>query len=139
MVDEAKRSQANISTIQAKAMASSSKPTEAALQTVSETNQQDSPFLHLPAEIRNAIYHFALGGHEIYAITSGARMICMCRPSSQFAWSLKHVTESMALYLPLVCRQLRSELGRYFILKFSSVGSTSFEHFLCFLDALTED
>lgn len=111
---------------------------KAVLEAVSERNQANSPFLQLPAEIRNKIYLYAFGGHEIYAMPSGLRpFVCMGRPNHQFAWSLKPAAQIMALHLPLVCRQIRSETGKYFAFKFNTFGSTEPQYFKRLIDSLT--
>lgn len=94
------------------------------LEAISHQNQLNSTFLRLPAEIRNRIYLHGLGGHEIYALPSGLRpVVCMGRPNYQLAWNLKPIAQIMALHLPLVCRQIRSETGNYFAFKFNSFGA----------------
>ncbi|KAH7399503.1 hypothetical protein BKA66DRAFT_451929 [Pyrenochaeta sp. MPI-SDFR-AT-0127] len=112
--------------------------TEAELEAITEKNQLDSPFLCLPGEVRNRIYHYAFGGHEIYAMPSGLRrFVCMGRPDDQFAWNLKPIAQIMAVHLPLVCRQIRSETGKYFAFKFNTFGSTMPEYFKLLMDSLT--
>jgi hypothetical protein len=113
--------------------------TEAVLQAITEKNQQDSPFLRLTGEIRNNIYYHALGGHEIYAFGSDSKVVCMGRPASQFAWRLEPITKIMALHLPLVCRQIRSETGRYFTFKSNTFGAIMPEHFSQLVERLTPE
>ena len=108
------------------------------LSTITEQNQLKSAFLRLPGEIRNTIYHYALAGHEIYAMGSGLRpFVCMARPDTQFAWNLKPIAQIMAIHLPLVCRQIRSETGEYFVFKYNSFGSTMAEYFQLLMKSLT--
>jgi hypothetical protein len=38
---------------------------------ITEQNQVNSALLRLPGEIRNAIYHYVLGGCELYALFGG--------------------------------------------------------------------
>lgn len=112
----------------------------AELDAITEQNQLVSPFLCLPGEVRNRIYHYAFGGHEIYAMPSGLRrFVCMGRPDDQFAWNLKPISQIMALHLPLVCRQIQSETGKYFAFKFNTFGSTMPEYFQLLMESLTAE
>ncbi|CAO2656933.1 Nn.00g057360.m01.CDS01 [Neocucurbitaria sp. VM-36] len=114
--------------------------TSAHLEAITQQNQLTSPFLRLPAEIRNTIYHHALSGHEIYALPSGLRkFICMGRPSTQFTWHLYPISQILALHLPLVCRQIRSETGKYFAFKFNSFGATMPEYFALLMESLSAE
>lgn len=112
---------------------------EAALQVISANNQLASPFLRLPGEIRNTIYHYAMAGNEIYAVSRGSKIMCMGRPASQFAWKFEPMTEIMAFHLPLVCRQIRSETGKYFTFKFNTFGSTMAADFSQLVARFTDD
>jgi hypothetical protein len=112
---------------------------EAALQAISDNNQLASPFLRLPGEIRNTIYHYAMAGNEIYAVSRGSKIMCMGRPASQFAWKFEPMTEIMAFHLPLVCRQIRLETGKYFTFKFNTFGSTMPEDFSQLVARFTDD
>ncbi|KAJ4372390.1 hypothetical protein N0V83_004164 [Neocucurbitaria cava] len=114
----------------------------AELAAITQQNQQTSPFLRLPGEIRNTIYHYALAGHEIYAMPSGLThrpFTCQGRPTSQFAWSLLPISQLLALHLPLVCRQIRAETGKYFVFKFNEWGSTMPEYFELLMGVLTQE
>jgi hypothetical protein len=110
---------------------------ETALQAITERNQQNSPFLRLTGEIRNIIYYHSLGGCEIYAMSSGSKVVCMARPASQFAWSLEPITKIMALHLPLVCRQIRSETGKYFAFISNTFGAVQPDFFSQLVARLT--
>jgi hypothetical protein len=113
---------------------------EAELEAMSEQNQINPPFLRHPSEIRNPIYHLAFGGHEIYAMPNGHRpFVCMGRPNNQFAWNLKPIAQIMAIHLPLVCRQIRFEVGKCFAFDFSSFGSTIPEYFALLMSKLTAE
>ncbi|KAF1840535.1 uncharacterized protein K460DRAFT_399453 [Cucurbitaria berberidis CBS 394.84] len=112
--------------------------TNAELEAITEQNQLDSPFLRLPGEVRNIIYHCALGNHEIYAMpTRPEGFVCMGRPNHQFPWKLEPIEQIMALYLPLVCRQICFEMGKYFVFKFNSFGSTRPGDFHLLMESLT--
>ncbi|CAN9339028.1 unnamed protein product [Alternaria sp. RS040] len=43
--------------------------TKAAHARITAANQRNSPLLRLPAELRNRVYEYALGGHEIWVTT----------------------------------------------------------------------
>ena len=105
---------------------------------VSTRNQLDSPFLRLPSEIRNQIYYFALGDHEIYLMPSGnGQRMLRGRPNHQQAWNLKPMTQILAMNLPLACSQIRRELGQYFPFTFNSFGATTSPGISLMLEPLT--
>ncbi|USP77115.1 hypothetical protein yc1106_04389 [Curvularia clavata] len=62
-------------------------------------NQQQSPLLRLPAELRNKIFAYALGGRTFRFKTTG-----------NYPWYIKNVTKyKHALALLQVCRQIYAE------------------------------
>jgi hypothetical protein len=61
----------------------------------------------------------------------------MGRPKSRFAWNLKPIAQIMALHLPLVCRQIRFETGKYFAFASNSFGSTMPRYFELLIATLT--
>lgn len=61
----------------------------------------------------------------------------MGRPASRFAWKLEALSKIMALHLHRVCRQLRSELGRYFIFKHNTFAMVEPQLFSYLLDSFT--
>jgi hypothetical protein len=67
-------------------------------------NQQQSPLLRLPAELRNKIYGHVLGGFIISFPTARPRHHCLIR----FKFSRK-IAEFKPSNLLLVCRQINSE------------------------------
>ena len=71
---------------------------------------------------------------------SGLRSwVCMGRPKEQFAWDLKPIAQIMALHLPLVCRQIRFETGKYFAFASNSFGSTMPRYFGLLMSKLTNE
>jgi hypothetical protein len=67
-------------------------------------NQQKSPLLRLPAELRNKIYGHVLGGFIISFRTSRPRHHCLIR----FKFSRK-IGEFKPSNLLLICRQINAE------------------------------
>jgi hypothetical protein len=88
----------------------------------SRRNQIFSPLLRLPAELRNKVYEYALGGWEIriwYDLTykideskqksdSTGRVCAACRPASGVKKPWIRARKAV-LNLPSVCRQLNAE------------------------------
>jgi hypothetical protein len=92
---------------------------ETVLQAITERNQRDSSFLQLPGEIRNAIYQYALGGCELWftSFHEGEPKF-IDGPGRDSPWAhLLPVSKSLAVYLPLACRQIRVETGAHSMLK----------------------
>jgi hypothetical protein len=106
------------------------------LQINTEQNRLSSPFLRLSSEIHNTIYHYALGDHEIYALSDGPNVLYIC-PADPFAWTLSLISSALALQLPLVCRQIRFDLGAHFVFKTNTFGSVMPEHFYVLMNSLT--
>jgi hypothetical protein len=63
----------------------------------------------------------------------------MGRPNSLFAWNLKPIAQIMAIHLPLVCHQIRFEVGKYFAFDFNSFGSTMPQYFTLLTSKLTAE
>ncbi len=77
-----------------------------------EYNQLYSPFLRLPGELRNKSYGYALGGQEIFLMGEWkAKVFCHSRSGLNSAPTYTPIAQTMALHLPLICRQIRLELG----------------------------
>lgn len=76
-------------------------------------NQQQCHLLCLPAELRNAIYAFALGGNELYAELSSGKFRVL--PDNNIPWMRASNTAGTwvcvthFLALTATCRQIRSE------------------------------
>jgi len=107
-----------------------SKPISAAHQAIASENQLTSPFLRLPSEIRNQIYYYALGGHEIYLITlpsNEKKKRLGCRPPHQKTWEMH----------PLTCRQIRCDLGAYYPFIHNTFGATVLAGFHSMLHRFT--
>ncbi|KAH3968678.1 hypothetical protein HBI81_129310 [Parastagonospora nodorum] len=94
-------------------------------------NQRDSPFLRLPAELRNTIYNYVLGGLAIMAPHSSSWcriQVLSIRPAPEELWQFpRH-------FLSIVqsCRQAYSESARLpFVLNtFDAYPSYSFLQFV---------
>ena len=99
----------------------------AELEAISARNQLQSPFLRLPGEIRNYIYHLALGGHEIlFTLLDFNRSTCTVPPESQFECGRRPVSAVIDLPLLSVCRQVYLETGKSFIFAHNSFGCVPF-------------
>jgi hypothetical protein len=68
-------------------------------------NQQQSPLLRLPAELRNKIYGHVLGGFIISFLTARPRHHCLIRFKSS-----RKIAEFKPSNLLLVCRQINAEV-----------------------------
>jgi len=117
-----------------------SKPISAANQAIASQNQLTFPFLRLPSEIRNQIYSYALGGHEIYLITlpgNDKKKRLGCRPPHQKTWEMHLIPERLAINLPLTCRQIRCDLGAYYPFIHNTFGATVLAGFHSMLHRFT--
>jgi hypothetical protein len=85
----------------------------------------NSALLRLPGEIRNTIYHYVLGGCDLYALFGGfgkSNAMFFGRPASSDTplW-LEPISKFLELQLLVVCRQIRAETIP-FMFKFNSFG-----------------
>ncbi|KAF2831177.1 hypothetical protein CC86DRAFT_401726 [Ophiobolus disseminans] len=87
---------------------------ETPLQAINTRNQQSSPLLRLPAELRNSIYHYVLGDHKIQIRGKPPKFWLFAYHSSGRMWDAKPFTQVMNLDLTLTCRQFRAELAPTF-------------------------
>jgi hypothetical protein len=73
-------------------------------------NQQDSPLLRLPGELRNKIYEYAYGGMIIKAFTASTKDKHY-PVYEQGNWTLLPFSTGDLLNSTMVCRQVYSEIG----------------------------
>ena len=85
-----------------------------------QRNARDSPLLRLPAEIRNMIFRYAVGGNEIHVQRAFVyRTSKKWRDNSNSYWHgrathlgdrrLKALAQGTAFHFPEVCRQIYAE------------------------------
>jgi hypothetical protein len=111
-------------------------------------NQQNSPLLRLPAELRNSIYEYALGGHiiRVKQEISQGRVIRFLpdfevfQPASTSRLKHRSINMTALLQLSSVSRQLRAETkGLPYSLNAFSISRSSAENFVNTIPAFVRD
>ena len=97
-------------------------------------HNRDSPLLRLPGEIRNQIYHYAIGGHEACPTwDSGACYDVELRASRYNTSGGTRKCWAELFNLGYVCKQLNTETKNlpYQLTVFQADIGAAFERFLC--------